>query len=186
MNPITVNISGTFSEKQRPNNGLEKVAPYLNAHRLVRVPIVGYVEWHTHGESRTGEKMAVIIPAIEPGMAADGTDPEGIGAEIWALLDRLRRRSKLGAVADTLFSIPAEQLHHDDDDEQRYEGEDPIPGSEPIVRTGADGDYIVPEASGEELAAELAERRAATGPTRAEQETGGVPAAAFSAPEATP
>ena len=175
MNPITVNISGTFSEKQRPNNGLEKVAPYLNTHRLVRVPIVGYVEWHTHGESRTGEKMAVIIPAIEPGMAPDGTDPEGIGAEIWQLLDRLRRLAKLGAVADTLFSVPAEQLHSDpDDDEPRFPGEETIPGADPIIRTGPDGDYVVPEASGEELTAELEERRAAGG---------AVPEAAFSASE---
>jgi hypothetical protein len=34
---------------------------------------------------------------------------------------------------------------------------------------------VVPPASGEELTAELDERRAATGPTRAEQETAGAP-----------
>lgn len=166
---ITVNISGTFSEKQRPNNGLEAVAEFLNHNRLVRVPIVGYVEWHTHGESRTGEKMAVVIPAIEPGMADDGSDPDGLGAELWRILDQLRRRQQKGAVADTLFSLPSDVIHNDGTDGGgELEGQMPLV---PDVRIGSDGPHEVPPASGEELTAELDERRKATGPTRAEQES---------------
>src|SRR4051794_11610956 len=74
----TVNISGTFSEKQRPNNGLERVADYMDANRIAQVPIVGLVEWHTNGESKTGKKVAVMVTAVEPGFEADGSDPTGV------------------------------------------------------------------------------------------------------------
>lgn len=207
MNPITVNVSGTFSEKQRPNNGMERVGPYLNAHRLVRVPIVAYVEWHSHGETRTGEKMAVVIPALEPGITADGGPVPGLpvhdgypadaaGQMMW-LLDSIRRAGGKGAVADTLFSLPSDAIHgrDDDDDDRELEGQLPLvpdngkcpcglnPGfaapeahdnpacEDTIKRVGPDGPRVVPPPSGEELTAELDERRAATGPTRAEQET---------------
>lgn len=191
MNPIAVNISGTFSEKQRPNNGMERVGPYLNAHRIVRIPVAAFVEWHSHGETRTGEKMSVVIPAIEPGITAtggpipglpvhDGFPTDAAGQIMW-LLDSIRRAGGKGAVADTLFSIPSEEIRGDEDDEDgEMEGQLPLV---PEVRMGPDGEHVVPPASGEELTAELDERRAATGPTRAEQETAAkVPAAAFSAP----
>jgi hypothetical protein len=174
--PITVNISGTFSEKQRMNNGMEKVGPYLNSHRLARVPVVAYVEWHSHGETRTGEKMAVVLPAIEPGITAGGGDVPGLpvqdgyptdaAGQIMWLLDSIRRAGGKGAVADTLFSVPSGDIHGDDD-----EDDEELEGQQELIRVGPDGPHTVPPASGEELPAELEERRAATGPTRAEQET---------------
>lgn len=202
MNPIAVNISGTYSEKQRPNNGMERVAAYLNTHRLARVPVVAYVEWHSHGETRTGEKMSVVLPAIEPGITAAGGEVPGLpvhdgfptdaAGQIMWLLDSIRRLGGKGAVADTLFSVPSEEIHRDDDEDEaetRYEGEVTIPGADPVeVRMGPDGEHVVPPPSGEELTAELDERRRSTGPTRAEQETadadaGKVPAATFTAPD---
>lgn len=207
---ITVNLSGTFSEKQRPNNGLEEVAAYLNTHRLTRVPIVGYVEWHTHGESRTGEKMAVVLPAVEPGIAGDGSViaglpvPDGFpvdaGGQIMWLLDTLRRRGGKGAVADTLFSVPASEIHRDEDDEEpepRFEGEEPIPGADPVVRVGPDGPRVVPPPSGEEIMAERAEAAVSAAVTEVTKDkmadlrrrvTGSaeVPAATFAAPAGDP
>lgn len=203
---ITVNLSGTFSEKQRPNNGLEKVAQYLNRHRLTRVPVAGYVEWHTHGESRTGERMAVVLPAVEPGIASDGSVIAGLpvdegyptdaGGQIMWLLDMLRRRGGQGAVADTLFSVPASEIHHDEDDEEpepRFEGEDPIPGADPVVRMGPDGPRMVPPASGEEIMAEREEAKADPddGARKADLRrrvtgTSDVPAAEFAAPGVEP
>lgn len=172
--PTTVNISGTFSEKQRPNNGMERVATFLNNHRLARIPVVGYCEWHSHGETRTGEKMAVVLPAIEPGVSPTGGEVPGLpvqdgfptdaGGQIMWLLDSIRRSQGKGAVADTLFSVPSEDIHaaaDDDEEETRYEGEVPIPGADPVeVRVGSDGEHVVPPPSGEELTAELDERRA--------------------------
>lgn len=211
MNPITVNISGTFSEKQRPNNGLERVAYYLNTHRLARIPVVAYVEWHTHGETRTGEKMAVVIPAVEPGITAaggeiaglpvhDGFPTDAAGQIMW-LLDSIRRLGGKGAVADTLFSVPSEEIHgRDDDEDGEMEGQMPLPVEVPEVRLGADGPHEVPPASGEEILAERAEAAAAEkelnagviadlsgdAPVPGEKFTSigerGVPAATFAAP----
>jgi hypothetical protein len=188
---ITVNISGTFSEKQRPNNGVEKVAYFLNTHRLERIPVVGYVEWHSHGETRTGEKMAVVLPAIEPGVSPIGTDLPGLPVEdgfpttasgqIMWLLDSIRRTQGKGAVADTLFSVPAEDIHGDEDTEM--EGQLPLV---PEVRVGADGEHVVPPASGEEIMAERAERAAAEPADVPEDDSPRVPAATFSAPGGDP
>ena len=61
----TVNLSGTWSEKQRPNNGLERVASYIHGNRITRVPVVGYVEFHAYTEKLTGEVLTVSVPAIE-------------------------------------------------------------------------------------------------------------------------
>lgn len=222
MSDLTVNISGTFSEKQRPNNGMERVGPYLNTNRLIRVPVVAFVEWHSHNETRTGEKMAVGIPAIEPGITATGGEVPGLpvhdgfpvdaAGQIMWLLDSIRRSGGKGAVADTLFGPPSSEIHQDDDDELEGQQSLPLasngkcpcgltgfaapeahdnPGCEHFageVRTGSDGPRVVPPPSGEELTAELEERRAATGLTRAEQTRKAVtgssaPVAAFSAPD---
>lgn len=163
---MTVNISGTFSEKQRPNNGLERVADYLHENRITQIPVVALVEWHAHGETKTGEKLAVSITAIEPGFEADGSDPTGIGQQIRDLLDQLRKRQGLGSVEDTLFSAPRDGF---DFDGPAVGGRAEIDGQEPLIRTGPDGEFVVPEASAEELMAEREEAAAA-----------GVPAAEFS------
>jgi hypothetical protein len=168
----TVNVSGTFSEKQRPNNGLERVAGYLDTHRLARIPVVAYVEWHSHGETRTGAKTAVVLPAIEPGVnehggsvpglpVQDGYPADAAGQIMW-LLDTIRRGHGKGAVADTLFSAPAADIHGDPDDEE-------LPGQMVIpteTRLGPDGEHVVPPASGEEIMAERAEDKANAGNAR--------------------
>lgn len=159
---MTVNISGTFSEKQRPNNGLERVADFLHENRIAQVPVVALVEWHAHGETKTGEKLAVSITAIEPGYEADGSDPSGIGRQIRDLLDELRKRQGLGSVEDTLFSAPRDGFDFDGGEGGSAGGE--LDGQEPLIRTGPDGEFVVPEASAEELLAEAEEARAAAVP----------------------
>lgn len=196
MNPMAVNISGNYTEKNRPNNGMERVGRYLNGHRLVRVPIVAYAEWHSHGETLTGEKLSVILPAVETGISSSGGDVPGLpvhdgfpttaAGQIMWLLDSIRRAGGKGAVADTLFSVPSADIHAaaDDDEDEEMEGQLPLPV--PETRLGADGPHEVPPASGEEILAERAEAAAAneSEEKRAEIKArdAGVPAATFAAP----
>lgn len=149
----TVNLSGTWSEKQRPNNGLERVANYIHANRITRVPIVGYVEFHSFTEKLTGEVLTVAIPAIEPALEFDGTDPEGIGKQIWDLLDRLRKSHGKGSVEDTLFSMPQEGFDFDGAGREEMEGQQEL-------RLASDGPHVVPPPSAEEELAERAEAKA--------------------------
>jgi hypothetical protein len=183
----TTNISGTWSEKQRPNCGLDRVADYVHENRLTRVPVVGYIEFHQFTERVNGASLTVSIPAIEPGMDANGEDPDGLGAQLWAILDQLRNRQRKGAVADTLFSVPQSELHRGDDDEE-FPGQTALPI----------GERVVPEASAAEIMAERAEAAAAntaearraeikaakSGPSAATVKavTGKAPEAAFTAP----
>ncbi|WIM97819.1 hypothetical protein ACTOB_001373 [Actinoplanes oblitus] len=163
---MTVNISGTFSEKHRPDNGLERVADFMDANRITQVPVVAIVEWHANGENQKGKKMAVSIKAIEPGIEGDGSDPEGTGQQIRDLLDQLRKRQGLGSIEDTLFSAPREA--YDFDGETGEGGSRELDG-QLEMRLGPDGEHQVPEASAEELLAEREEAKAV-----------GVPAAEFS------
>lgn len=150
----TVNLSGTWSEKQRPNNGLERVADYVHGNRLARIPVVGYIEFHQYTEKLTGNVLTVAIPAIEPALEKDGTDPTGTGDQIWQILDQIRKRHGKGAVADTLFSVAQDAFDFDGADQGgEMEGQQEI-------RLTDDGPRAVPEPSGEELTAELDERRA--------------------------
>lgn len=149
----TVNISGTWSEKQRPNNGLERVADYVHGNRIARIPVVGYIEFHQYTEKLTGNVLTVSIPAIEPALDADGTDPTGAGEQIWQILDQLRKDNGKGAVADTLFSIGADGGFDFDGDEQGGE----LDGQQSLL---GDGDRVVPEPSAEELMAERREAKA--------------------------
>jgi hypothetical protein len=154
----TVNLSGTWSEKQRPNNGLERVAEYVHGNRLTRVPIVGYVEFHQYTEKLTGNVLTVAIPAIEPALEADGTDPTGAGEQIWQMLDQLRKTHGKGAVADTLFSVPREGFDFDGPDD---EGQAEELDGQTEIRLGPDGPREVPPPSGEEIMAERSEAQAA-------------------------
>lgn len=146
----TVNLSGTWSEKQRPNNGLERVAGYIHSNRITRVPIVGYVEFHQYTEKLTGNVLTVSIPAIEPAFAADGSDPTGAGEQIWQILDQLRKQNGKGAVADTLFDVARDAFDLDgpEGDDEELQGQ---------MRLGPDGPREVPPPSGEEIMAERAE-----------------------------
>lgn len=152
----TVNISGTWSEKQRPNNGLERVASYVHGNRIARIPVVGYIEFHQYTEKLNGNVLTVAIPAIEPALDADGTDPSGAGEQIWQILDQLRRDNGKGAVADTLFSIAADGGFDFDGDDQ---GAAELDGQQGLD-FDADGDRVVPPPSGEEILAERREAKA--------------------------
>ena len=155
---ITVNVMGTFSEKNRPNNGLERVARYLNENRLSHVPIVAEIGFHKNSETLDGHVLTIKLLATEPGLNADGSDPNGYGKRIRELLDEIRKQVGKSAFEETLFSIPREGFDFDGD-----EGDGEMEGQGELRLTG-DGPREVPEASGEELTAELDERRAAKPP----------------------
>lgn len=165
---ITVNVSGTWSAKQRQNNGLDLVAKYIRqqwkaGHQVPRIPVVGYVEYHNWHEPLSGEVLVVSIPMIEPALEADGSDPNEVGAQLMTLLDQLRKQRGKGAVDDvpSRAGEVAGQMGFD------FDG--PGDGEEPETRLGPDGPHEVPPPSAEEELAERAEAKAA-----------GVPAAAFS------
>lgn len=149
----TVNLSGTWSEKQRPNNGLERVAGYVHGNRLARIPVVGYIEFHQYTEKLTGNVLTVSIPAIEPALNGDGTDPTGAGEQIFQILDQLRKAHGKVSVADTLFSVPQEAFDFDGD-----QGDGEMEGQQEI-RLGPDGPHEVPPPSAEEVLAEREETK---------------------------
>lgn len=150
----TVNISGTWSEKQKEANGFDTHADLIHANRILRVPFVGFAEFHQWTEKATGNVLTVRITAIEPTIEADGTDPNGNGKAVLDLLDLMRKQRGKGSVDD----IPAAgelggQIEFD------FDGD----GS-PTVRMGADGEHVVPPASAEEEMAERAEAKARPAP----------------------
>lgn len=156
----TVNISGTWSEKQRPNNGLSTHADLIRNDRILRVPVVGYVEYHQWTEKLNGNVLTVSIPVIEPAINADGTDPFARGQDVMDLLDLLRKERGKGSVED----VPrggelAGQL--DFDFEADVDGGE---GSGAVTRMGPDGERRVPPPSGEEIQAERDEAKAAAAP----------------------
>lgn len=140
----TVNVSGTWSEKQRPLNGLSTHADAIHSDRTLRVPVVAYVEFHQYAEKLTGDVLTVAIGAIEPATESDGSDPDGYGKQVMELLDLLRKQRGKGSVDE----VPS---HSGELAGQEAFDFDPVP----------DDEREVPEASGEELTAELDERRAA-------------------------
>lgn len=148
----TVNVSGTWSEKHRPLNGLSTHADAIHADRTLRVPVVAYVEFHQFAEKLTGDVLTVSIGAIEPATEADGSDPDGYGKQVMDLLDQLRKARGKGSV-DEVPSHSGElagQVAFDFDGDGAVE-----------VRMTDDGPREVPPPSGEEVVAELDERRAA-------------------------
>ncbi len=151
----TVTISGTWSEKARPNNGLNSHAELIRRNRVLRVPIVAFVEYHQWTETLTGEKLTVAIPVIEPCFEADGTDPAGLGKQVMDLLDQLRKQRGKGSV-DDVPSGPA-QL---EGQESLFDFDDPDEADDEPAETNASGDPVPPP-SGEEIVAELDERRKA-------------------------
>jgi hypothetical protein len=155
----TVNISGTWSEKQRPNNGLERVADLIHGNRIIRVPVVGYIEYHQWTEKLTGDVLTVAIPVVEATLADDGSDPLGRGKQTLELIDELRKERGVGSVDDvpTHSGELANQMPFD------FDGPEGDERGEPETRLGPDGEHVVPPPSAEEVAAEVAEAKAAKG-----------------------
>lgn len=151
----TVNISGTWSEKQRPNNGLDTHADLIHGNRILRVPAVCFVEYHQWTEKLTGEVLTVAVPVIEPGIEADGSDPKGRGKQLMDMLDELRKERGKGSVEDVPRGgeMPGQGAFE-------FDGAEDEPTEK---RIGPDGEHVVPPPSGEELAAERAEAKAAKG-----------------------
>lgn len=148
----TVNVSGTWSEKQRPLNGLSTHADAIHKDRTLRVPVVAYVEYHQWTEKLTGDVLTVSIGAIEPATEFDGSDPDGLGKQVMGLLDQLRKARGKGSV-DEVPSHSGElsgQIGFDFDEDGAV-----------TVQPGPDGDRVVPEPSAEELMAERREAKEA-------------------------
>lgn len=153
----TVNISGTWSEKQRPNNGLDTHADLIHGNRILRVPAVCFVEYHQWTEKLTGEVLTVAVPVIEPGIEADGSDPKGRGKQLMDMLDELRKERGKGSVEDVPRGgeMPGQTAFDFDGAEDDDEPSE--------TRLGPDGPREVPPPSGEELLAAREEAKAAKG-----------------------
>ena len=154
----TVNISGTFSEKQKANNGLTEVADMLHKDHTLRVPVVGWVEHHQWTEKLTGNVLTVAIPVIESCLLADGSDPHGWGEAVMDMIDQRRKERGLSAAAE----VPMHTGEIQGQIEFDYDGQ---PAAAPGSQLDQDGERQVPEASGEEIMAERAEAKAAGAPT---------------------
>lgn len=152
----TVNISGTWSEKQRPNNGLERVAGLIRANRIVRVPIVGYVEYHQWTEKLTGDVLTVAMPVVEAVIADDGSDPDGRGELVLGMIDQQRKDRGIGSVND----VPPHSGEIAGQAEFDFDGPADEPTQVGEVRLTGDGPREVPPPSGEEVLAERAEEKA--------------------------
>jgi hypothetical protein len=166
---ITVNVMGTFSEKQRPQNGLDRIADYMIENRLAHVPIVAEIGFHKNSESLTGHTLTVKLLAVETGFSPDGSDPSGWGRRMRELLDEIRKGAGKGAVEETLFSVAREAFDFDGPaSSDGLPGQDEIPGvdggGEAETRLGPDGEHQVPPPSGEEILAERAEAAATATP----------------------
>jgi hypothetical protein len=171
---ITVNVMGTFSEKNRPNNGLERVARFLNENRLSHVPIVAEIGFHKNSETLDGHVLTIKLLATEPGLDPDGSDPHGYGKRIRDLLDEIRKEAGKGAFEETLFSVPRDGFDFDGPGGEG--GSTAEMDGQQELRLGPDGPHPVAEASAEELMAERAEAKAA----------GEAPAEPDPAPASTP
>lgn len=140
-----VNLSGTWTKDERPNNGLEEIAQDLIAHQLRRHVVIGIVTFA--GSTRPGpgepESPRVKFLAIEP--LFDDAAEQGR-----QMLDQARKLRNLGLLAESLFDVPAEGPAPAADVPRPGDGQPTIPGSDPV-----------PEASGAELLAEHREAREA-------------------------
>lgn len=140
-----VTIRGTFNKDERPSNGLEAIADDLLSDQFGTHYIVGIVTFA--GSSRPGpgehEVPAVRFLGVEP--------LTGTGAEDAAkLLDAARKARGLGRMEDAIVKPDPTLFDLKTDEDGKVE-----------VRMTGDGARAVPEPSGEEIVAELDERRAA-------------------------
>lgn len=97
---MIVNISGTFSKDQRPNNGLDAIAEQINGNRLQRIAVVGIIAFHGHHDVvGRPEYISVHFEALEP-TAGDADE------QTRQILDQIRKGRGLGQVELTLFDEP--------------------------------------------------------------------------------
>ena len=157
---IVVNVMGTFSEKNRPNNGLERIARYLNENRLSHIPIVAEIGFHKNSETLDGHVLTIKLLATEPGVEPDGSDPHGYGKQIRDLLDQIRKQAGKSSFEETLFSMPRDGDGFDFDGAEEDKPAEEMDGQAEL-RLGPDGPREVPPASAEELMAGRAEAQAA-------------------------
>lgn len=138
---MTVKIRGSWTKDELPNIGIsDDLAEYMRRHRLTRVPFNGILEYDEFREPTAKPRAHVFrIVALEPAMGDDGTDLDRRGEQTLQMIDQARKERSLAPVEQTLFDHPAGADDADDDED------------------ASDG---VPLPSGEELTAELDERRA--------------------------
>ena len=158
-----VKFKGTVSKNESENNGLEEIANSLVKNEFARHVVVGIVELHKVTKD-PGEPPIPTVRffAVEP---VDGDDE----ITVKQLLDKARKQRGLGNIADTLFDSKPSDFDFDGPATGRTEIEGQMELSTGETRMGPDGEHEVPPPSAEEIAAELAEAKAA-----------GVPAAEFS------
>ena len=175
MTTTPVTISGTFSKDSRPSNGLEEISDQLIKDQLGLHYVVGVVQFAGASVPGPNEPLVprVKFLGIEP-LAGDAAE------QAKQILDAARKGRGLGRMEE---SIPAQDAPLFDFD---GDGHPTIPGE---TRLGPDGEREVPEPSGEEVVAELDERRAAkakasvveaANAVAASDKAVGVPAAEFS------
>ncbi len=157
---MTIKFHGSWTKDELPNIGItDELAEHLRTHRLTRVPFNGILEYDEFRDPTAKPKSHVFrIVALEPAMADDGTDPDRRGEQTLQMIDQARKERSLLPVEQTLFDHPPGGWDDDDED-----GE---PGGQ--MRLGQDGPHAVPPPSGEELTAELDERRKGKTPPPAE------------------
>jgi hypothetical protein len=123
-----VNISGTFSKDQRPNNGLDAIADKLKADEFLRVAVVGIVEFHGyHRVAGRPEAITVRFAALEP-QFGDADD------QARQMLDQARKARGLGQVELTLFDGASHGASHGEPEER-----DPTAGPWP-----GDAEFVAP------------------------------------------
>ncbi len=157
-----VTLSGTFGKNERPSNGLEEIADELVKDQLKRHYVVGVVQFAGATVPGPNEELVprVKFLAIEPlsGEAAEG---------VQRVLDGARKARGLGIVDD----IPAATGEMAGQD-SLFDFGDPDEDADEPVDVNASGEPVPPP-SGEELTAELDERRAKRAKAPAAKFTGG-------------
>jgi hypothetical protein len=140
-----VTIRPTVSKDTRPSNGLEEIADKLLEDQFGTHYVVGIVQFAGGSVPGPGEH---IVPAVK----FLGIEPlTGTAAEDAAkLLDQARKGRGLGRMEDAIVRPEPALFDLSTDEDGKVE-----------VRMTGDGEHQVPGASGEELTAELDERRAA-------------------------
>jgi hypothetical protein len=168
-----VTIRPQFKKDSRPNNGLETIAEEMIADKQRVFYVVGTVKWAGGNLDEEGQLVpAAKFLAIE--VVADGSQAED---RIKEILDAGRKERGLGRIEEQIVKAVGQMPGQMAFDLKRPPEADDE-GEQAETRLGPDGEHEVPPPSGEEVVAELDERRAKNA------KDAGVPAAEFSGGEA--